>query len=106
MGFFSLTVGDVKGAADTPGGKEDCKKTPLLAHHDEENPEASYPATFRPFVLLSQQKCNHSTVQQLWNWLLKDLVTLALSCLFVGGTVAVVFYTRGAFHGVYFTNFI
>lgn len=106
MRFFSLSVGDVKGAIDTPGGKEDWKNTPLLADYHELKLEASHPAGFPSFVLQSQQKSNCSTFRQLWNWVLKDLVTLALSCLLVGCSVAVVFYTRGAFHSVFFPNFI
>lgn len=106
MRFFSLSVGDVKGAIDTPGGKEDWKNTPLLADYDEQSLEASHPAVLRPFMFQPQQKSNCSTFRQLRNWVLKDLVTLALSCLLVGCSVAVVFYTRGAFHSNFFLRFI
>lgn len=94
---INLSFGDGKGVAETPGRKEDCERTPLLAHHDD-NPEANHPAAMRHQLLLSEQKSKCTSVRQLSNWLLKHYMTFALFCLSVGGIVAIVVYIGGLFH--------
>lgn len=97
MGSIRLSFDDVKGAVDSPGRKEDCESTPLLTHHDD-NLEANYLAALRHQLLLSEQKNSYTPVRQFWDWLLKHFMTLALLCMLVGGIVACVVYTEGAFY--------
>lgn len=97
MGPISLSVDNGNGALYIPGRKEDCESTPLLAHHDG-NLEVNYPRVFRRQLLLPERRYNFSSIRQFLSWLLKHLMTLALSCLFVGGIVAAVIYIGGAFY--------